>query len=92
MEEYKEISKSTSPCPFCKSKDVRYSVSTADKKAHYYYSQCYCNTCKACGPRVRFIPEGLIKNRYAAENDKTAKNTAIYFWNMREGKSNAENN
>lgn len=87
---YWKIDAPIEACPFCgsnndKSYGIRYSVSKASEK-DIFYSQCYCNKCRAYGPRIRFTPTSTskIRNRYAAELDVTAKSLAIQAWNERD--------
>lgn len=81
--DYSIITEEIKPCPFCGSKDIRYSIKTANSKRDYY-GQCYCNSCKSAGPRVRFDPEPeSCWIRYAAEDCEKAKKDAIDMWNKR---------
>ena len=79
--DYSIITEETKPCPFCGSKDIRYSIKTANSKRDYY-GQCYCNECKAAGPRIRFsVDKSASWIRYTAEDCEYAKNDAIWAWN-----------
>ena len=83
MESYWKINDPVETCPYCGQSDIRYSVSTAAGRG-VYYGQCYCNKCKACGPRRRFTVEGPGNLRIAAERNETAKKDAICLWNLRQ--------
>ena len=85
--EYWKIDSPVEACPFCKANNdrgygIRYSVSKASEK-DIFYAQCYCNNCRAYGPRIRFTPTSTLKNRHEAELDVTAKSLAIQAWNER---------
>ena len=81
--DYQKVDFPVVSCPFCGETEVRYSITVAAND--YFYGQCYCNKCKAAGPRVRFKPPlvGNTWGRHCAEKDFYAKNDAIALWNSR---------
>lgn len=87
MVKYAEIHEDIKPCPYCGSKDIRYSVAIANnKQVPRYHAQCYCNNCKANGPRVIFTPDLKDEkgfSRSLAEKDSYAKAEAIKMWDNR---------
>ena len=82
MEAYKIISEEVKECPFCGETKILYSVSKANA-IDAYYGQCYCDNCKAYGPRVRWVETSRGYKRYSAEQNKEHKKEAINLWNKR---------
>lgn len=85
MEAYKIISEEVKECPFCGGTKILYSVSKANA-IDAYYGQCYCDNCKAYGPRVRWVETSRGSKRYSAEQNKEHKKEAVNLWNKREVK------
>lgn len=79
MKAYKIISEKVKECPFCKGTKIIYSVREVNAISYYaYYGQCYCDNCKAQGPRVRWVEMFEGPKQYA-----TIEREAINLWNKR---------
>lgn len=77
--------KELKPCPFCGSKDIRYSLKVTGHFDIRYHASMYCNKCHCYGARTvtKTIPFGEYKGRYEIEADESVKEKAIELWNRR---------
>lgn len=73
------------PCPFCGSKDIRYSLKITGHFDVRYHASMYCNKCHCYGARTltETISHNDYKGRRAIEQDKNIKRKAIETWNRR---------
>ncbi len=71
------------PCPFCGSKDIKFSVKTAQSNfERIYHASLYCNSCHCYGSRVlRHVNEN--ESRSDIENDAQLFKQAADAWNRR---------
>lgn len=73
------------PCPFCDSKDIKYSLKVTGNFEKQYRSTMYCNQCFAYGPRVltKKIKGDDYPGRSAIERNEEYMIAAIIAWNER---------
>lgn len=85
---YSNIEEEMISCPYCGCKKIKYLVTSSNKSSANprYAAQCFCNYCKATGPRVLFTPSRISEDRSLidlAKEDFVAKEKAILLWNTR---------
>lgn len=73
------------PCPFCGSKDIRYSLKITGYFDIIFHASMYCNKCHCYGARTstESVKYSDYKGRTATEKDASIKQKAIEAWNRR---------
>lgn len=71
------------PCPFCGSKDIRFSAKTTTIRfERAYHFAMYCRKCNCYGARVLWKHDGKIYRGDIGENEEFKK-WAAEAWNRR---------